>query len=407
MSASGAPRTTLARLRLSHSLVFLYLLLSSSLAGAFIEQSVQLKGVLVTAVSTTSGPCGVDFIIKVTDGDQHLVKIDYYYVGDFQRQPGSPSFGVYSGTKTGVINVTVGRNTFNGNLARVPANGMGLICNTWNSHNYHFVTSEYNATQDQRDYREGWQQKEQARLDEIKRREEEALANKRRAEQQQRDFQASQEKQKRDRLEAYRRASPENARCIINEPADITRCEQWKAQEKSAQQQRDAAAARMREIEAARGGVERAGVDAVAKASRDMEANNCAYAAALPDRIPYPKTNTNNAQYQAEVKRIDALNWEIQQKFHRDVKAASDACDARRGRATAVQPNQQYQIQQQQEAQRIQAEQQRQYEARQRALADLEVQVQRGQQTVNDAAANTRSMQNDNANLQDMINRMK
>lgn len=362
---------------------------------------INLNGVRITSEPSLSGSCGRDLVVAVTDGNQHFVMIDYTYHGIFN--PLGLVMPVRTReTRSGVLNVSVGKFTYAGELTRLSTDTMGLDC-AYGS-DFMFRAAQENVSQQQRDYQEKLRQKEQARLDEIKKREEEALANKRRAEQQQRDFKASQERMKMDRLEAYRRASPENARCIINEPADIAKCEQWKAREKAEQLQRDQAAIRSSEIEAANARQKEAGAAGVAKAAREMESNNCTYAAAPPARIPYPAFNNNEAQYRAEVKRIDALNWEAEQNFLSEVRAAGDACDARRRGAGDWQQRQQ---QQQQEALRIQAEQQRQNAARQRALADLEVQVQRGQQTVNDAAANTRGMQNDNANLQDMINRMK
>ncbi|MBY0265937.1 MAG: hypothetical protein K2W84_05955 [Burkholderiales bacterium] len=406
MFSGNAPEAALVRLNHRRGLVLLCALLFSSNSAAFIERTIQLKGVSVTAVKhAANASCGIDFVIRVTDGDQHLVKIDYSYSGGYQVYPGTNT-GYRTQARSDVLNVTVGRATLNGDFKRVNTTIVGPSCTEWDQQ-YHFVASEYNASQDQRDAREGWRQKEQARQEEIRKREAEALANKQRAEQQQRDFQALQEKQKRDRLEAYRRASPENARCIIGSQADIDQCERWKAQEKAERLKRDQETARAREIEDAGKRQQRAVTAGVANTTRDIEANNCAYAAAPPARIPYPNVNNNNAQYQAEIKRIDALNWEAEQRFHREVKAASDACDARRGKTPKVPQNQTHQQQRQQEALRIQAEQQQRFEARQRALADLDVQVQRGQQTVNEAAGNTRSIQNENANLQDMINRMK
>ena len=161
-------------------------------------------------------------------------------------------------------------------------------------------------------------QKEQERLAAIKREKEErergAAA-----------FKRLQEEAAAKRLADYRKASPENAQCIINEPADIARCEQWKARMRAEKQQEDAAASRQREIDASRQRTELASVEGVARAARDMEMNNCSYGAGAPT-IPVPANAT-----EAERKRIDAMNWEISQKFFRETQAASDACDLRMG----------------------------------------------------------------------------
>lgn len=48
-------------------------------AHAFQNKTVYLQGVTVTATASASGACGFDFVIRVTDGDQHFVSIDYTY----------------------------------------------------------------------------------------------------------------------------------------------------------------------------------------------------------------------------------------------------------------------------------------------------------------------------------------
>ena len=138
-----------------------------------------------------------------------------------------------------------------------------------------------------------------------------------------------------------------------------------------------------------------------------MEANNCAFAAGLTTLIPYPTVNTNNAQYQADIKRIDALNFEAQQRFFRETKAASDACDARRAGNAAIQQQQQQQLLQQQQALRVQAEQQKRLLAQQKAQADLNAAIQEGKKTVGEAVKNTQTLKNGNENLMDLINNMK
>ena len=237
------------------------------------------------------------------------------------------------------------------------------------------------------------------------------LDRKQHALQQQQYMKELEAKSRNDRLVAYRNASPENARCIINDQADIANCEKWKAREREEKIRGDAEAFRaqqQRDIETrAAADMERASAEGVEKAKRDMEANNCAYGAGLPNRIPYPTVNTNNAQYQADIKRIDALNFEAQQKFFRETKTASDACDARRAGKAAVQQQQQQQLLQQQKAQQLQAEQQKRLLAQQKAQADLNAAIQEGKKTVGEAAKNTQMLKDGNASLMDLINNMK
>ncbi len=189
-------------------------------------------------------------------------------------------------------------------------------------------------------------------------------------------------------------------------------CQRQKAEERV---QRDAAAARDREIENAKRQVDQTSADAAAKAVRDMEANNCAYGAGLPASIPYPKVNTNNERYLADIKRVDAMNAAAQENFHRQVKAASDACEARKaGRQADLQTQareqaarQQRELAQQQERQRMQAEQRQRLQAQQKAQADLQAAIQEGKKTVNEAERGTQTMKGENADLMNLINKMK
>ena len=229
------------------------------------------------------------------------------------------------------------------------------------------------------------------------------LDRKQKALQQQQDMKALEEKWRNDRILAYRKASPENERCIINDQADIANCEKWKARMREEKNRSDAEVLRaqqQRDTETlAAADMERAYAGALDKAKRDMDANNCAFAAGVPARIPYPTVNTNNAQHQADIKRIDALNYEAAQKFFRETQAASDACDARKASRNAVQ---QQQLQQQQWA-----EQQKRLLAQQKAQADLNAAIQEGMKATAAAANDTQKLKNNNASLMDMINNMK
>lgn len=311
-----------------------------SCAWAFQDKVIHLRGVAITATASATQPCGVDFLIAVSDGDQHLVKIDYSYNGTFKDNPVATDvpMNLRKGTRSDALNVPVGRLTLHGNLARVAARNDGLLCReAWA---FHFIASEYNADQDRRDVQEELKRKEQARIDELNRKRAEEAQAKQRTLQLQQEIRLAHAKAQQEGLQAYRSASPENARCIINDSADIARCEEWKAAERArvreAAIQQEAAAARQAEIDAALLRQARASSEGVARATRDMEANDCSYGAMLPYLIPYPTVNTNDAQHQAEIKRIDALNLAAQEKFFRETKMASDACDARKANQGAL-----------------------------------------------------------------------
>jgi hypothetical protein len=226
-------------------------------ANAFQETVIRLKGVTITVIPSAKRACGVDFLLTVSDGDQHLVKIDYSYLGTFKDNPSAPDVPLYweRGTRSNSINVSVGRGTMHGNLARVAAPDFpdnSLVCREEWRYSVG-AASQYNASQDRRGHDDELRQREQARLDEINRRRAEQAERDRRAQQHRLDYLAAQEQARRDQLTAYKNSSPENARCIINEPADINRCEQAKARDRAellrlraaeidAQRQRDAKA---------------------------------------------------------------------------------------------------------------------------------------------------------------------
>lgn len=261
-------------------------------ANAFQDQVQYLPGIKITATRSATRPCGVDFVIAVSDADQHLVKIDYSYFGTFKDNPGAPDVPMFleKGTRSQTINVSVGRSTLYGNLARVAApefpNGSLLCRATWD---FHYVSSAYNASQEQRNDADVVKQREQARLEEARRRRAEEAEKRRRAAQAEVDRGAAQAKAARDRLADYRRSNPENARCIINVPADIARCEQAKAREREHRLRLEAEARDAeRRAEAAR--IAAANQEAQFKASQDLYerqiSNPCAVAAEQAQRMP-------------------------------------------------------------------------------------------------------------------------
>lgn len=206
-------------------------------ANAFQSFTRQIDGATITAQRSASQPCGVDLDIKLTNADQRMVIIDYTYSGTFEPRTFS---GVYEGSllpptyspgnKSGVINASMGPMSYLGLSHLTFADPKGLHCNrAWS---FNFIATSYNASQSQRDHQNELRRKEQARIDEINRRRAAEEERKRNAQQRRLDYLAAQEKANRDSLANYKRSSPENARCIINERADIALCEQWKARER-------------------------------------------------------------------------------------------------------------------------------------------------------------------------------
>ena len=261
-------------------------------ANAFQDQVQYLPGVKITATRSAARLCGVDFVIAVSDADQHLVKIDYSYFGTFKDNPSAPDVPMYleKGRRSHTINVSVGKATLHGNLARIAApefpNGSLLCRETWD---FHYVSSAYNASQQQRNDADGVKQREQAKLDEATRRRAEEAEKRRRAAQAEVDRVAAQAKAARDRLADYRRSNPENARCIINGPADIARCEQAKTREREQRLKLEAQARDAEKIaEAAR--LAAASQEAQFKASQALYerqlSNPCAVAAEQAQRMP-------------------------------------------------------------------------------------------------------------------------
>ncbi len=266
------------------------------------------------------------------------------------------------------------------------------------------------AIQDRnREYQDELKRKEQARIDEANRKKAEQAENKRLQEQRLLEIKQQQVKAESDYLYAYRHASPDNERCIIRERADITACEQFKVR-LNEERARDAAAVqRQHDVDAARQKVEQDSNENVARLTSYMEAHDCSFGGGLNSSIPYPSMTSgmSQQQYQAEKKRIDALNWEAQQKFFSDLKTASDACDARHAGERALKKQQEQELLRQQEAARQQAIQAKRLAAQQKARADLDVALQKGKKVIDEAAMENKRIENENDELEKMINNMK
>jgi hypothetical protein len=302
-------------------------------ASAFQERTINLRGVSITATRSATHACGIDLVIRVGDADQHFVKIDYTYSGTFDRPySGAPSSGLnlMRDSRTRIVNISVGKATYAGPITRVAGDSMGLVCDyAWD---YHVVASETNISEQQRKHEDGLTQKDQARIDEINRRRAEEEERKRRARQLEVDRKAAQARAASDELVDYKRSSPENARCIIRERADIARCEQAKAREREERQKLEAHALQVqRQLEADRRAAERR-----AAQQREYEArselartNPCAAAEDQARRMPqilqqYAAPTPQNAQAKAQ--------WQQHQA------ALEASCAASKGRAQQSAP---------------------------------------------------------------------
>lgn len=298
-------------------------------ANAFQARTIHLQGVSITATTSATNHCGIDLVIRVSDADQHFVKIDYTYSGTFNQGSASRPHWVRE-SRTRIVNVSVGKATLAGPLTRVAGDSMGLDCNyAWD---YHIVASETNISDQQRKYDDGWRQKEQARLDEINRRKAEEAERKRRAQQLALDRKAAQAKAISDNLAEYKRSSPENARCIIREPADIARCEQAKAREREERLKLEADAIQaQRQAEADKSAAElRAAQQREYDARAELTRTNpCAAAEDQARRMPqilqqYAAPTPQNAQAKAQ--------WQQQQA------ALEASCAATKNQAQNVAP---------------------------------------------------------------------
>lgn len=363
-------------------------------ANAFQPFTRHIDGATITVTRSATQPCGVDLNIALTDHDQRMVIIDYSYSGTFDSGTFSGPYkdsitppSLWKGSRSGEINASMGKMTYLGLSHLTYVDPQGLYClNEWD---FDIIAARtYNASQDQRDYRDELKRKEQARIDEINRRKAEEEERKRKAQQQRFDYIAAQEKARRDNLADYRRSSPENSRCIINEAADIARCEQAKARERADRLKLEADAIQAQKIleaekiAAAKQAAQFNGSDALYARTR---ADSCAVAAEQAQRMPQPAMQPNSATAMQQA--------EAQAQWKQAQAALEEMC-----RKSKTQG---------QEVLEHQAEQQRRFLAQQQVQADLNAAIQRGKTTLNEAARDAQNMQNDNADLMNLINRMK
>ena len=262
---------------------------------------------------------------------------------------------------------------------------------------------EYNNEQERKrqEREEERRRKQQAEIDERNRKKAEELERQRDNEEKLRQIKLQQQQQEAEYLRAYRQASPENATCIINERADIAACERSKELRREERARQQALDQFKKDIDASRQRAEQEGDARVEQLSSQMEANNCSYATGAPS-IAYPpqKPGMTNAEYTAELKRIDRLNYDLSIKYFEKTKAASNACDARLARERERERRAE-------EARRQAEEEARRLEAQRKARADLDAAIERGKVTVNEAENTTNTMKNDNSELYNLINNMK
>jgi hypothetical protein len=363
-------------------------------ASAFQDRIVHLKGVTVTATRSATRLCGVDFLIAVTDRDKHFVMIDFTYNGAFTTRPAWESVPALAekGSRGGVINVSVGPLTYGGMLDRAaaiewPENT--LVCTeAWA---FHFVADEVNMSQAQRDKDAGLRQQVQDKIDAANRRKAAEEERKREAAQLQLDHLKREEQAKYSRLEEYRKANPASSRCIlrVDDPDSVAKCNQWMAREREEKSRQDAAALEaQRKLEADRQAAElREAQQRERDALSDLvKTNPCA--AAEVQRRSQAQALQQDQQYNYPPAQLA----QRQAQWKQAQSALEAMCAATRNKQQTL---------------KIQAQQQQRLQAQQKARADLDAAIQEGKKTVNQAETATQTMKNDNADLMDMINRLK
>jgi hypothetical protein len=235
--------------------------------------------------------------------------------------------------------------------------------------------------------------KAEARRQEDLARQEELNRSKRALE----NLQKQKEAYQAERERAIIQADPDPQCRMAIDLAGLQACRKSRAIEKQFEISR---AAREAEVAAAANRMQEASRAEIERASQAMEANNCSFSAGFPATIPYPKINSNEAAYRAEVKRADELNAAAQKDFWAKIKSASDACDARKSAKAAAQLRERQQLQ---EA----AQREQQLEAQRKARAELDRAVQNGKQTLSDTQNKTQAIQNSNAELLEFLKQMK
>lgn len=301
--------------------------------GAFQEQIVDLGGVKVTATRTTAGSCGVDFVIAVSDGDQHLVKIDYSYAGVFSDFQSSMSYNssTRSRTYSDVVNVSVGRLTYAGNFTRVMAKAGGLVCqNPWD---FSFTVSEYNASQDQRDQQEARRRRAEEEQQELARKREEEEQNQRRRNQDFINFQNMQRQVELDNLERFRR---ENPGCVVGSSADIQQCRKWQEQERLQNLQLQATNQRRAQIESEKARIEHISATSLEQFALAMQSSpNCSV---MIQQLP--SINAPTGSTAEDISYVQKINEELRGNFTNRQASIMNDCGARLARTSqqTIQP---------------------------------------------------------------------
>ena len=94
----------------------------------------------------------------------------------------------------------------------------------------------------------------------------------------------------------------------------------------------------------------------------------------------------------------------MQAQWQQGQSALEAMCASTKSQPQAIQ---QQPLLQQQEALRLQDEQQKRLLAQQKAWADLDAAIQQGKKTVGEAENNTQNLKNDNADLMNLLNKIK
>jgi hypothetical protein len=242
------------------------------------------NGVTITATGSASQPCGVDVQITANNYDLYNVTINYQYTGSFDSFTHSGVYDPYihstppdlwTDPKRGTIGVFVGTRARDGITQTIFADPYGLYCmRPWS---FSFIATVVNVSQNERDLADEKKRQEQAKIDEANRKKAAEAEHKRQLEEAQRKAQQDQRSREAKRIEDYRKASPENARCIVNSQADINDCERWKARMREEELQNKA-----KEMEAQRKQEEQQRQEEQrVEAQREME-RRTEYAAAHP-----------------------------------------------------------------------------------------------------------------------------
>lgn len=321
--------------------------------------------------------CRLEFLITSLDKDHHAIEIEYSISGWFKSGAGlndqmRTSRSHTLRTDAGPINLSL-----NGPSYSMAAWMMGMDCGyldgsvirphvDWEP--FGFRVTERNLTEAKRKHEEELRRQKQAKIDERDRKKRELEERKRKSDQTIAELKRREAAYKWQGIEAYRRANPN---CLVNDQADVTRCEQAKrvmAENEARENARLASELerleRERQSQAALDS-HNSEIDRLSELTRN---DPCAGAA---EQARQPMPQSSNPQYQAAL-----------QAQRKQAQAALDQqCAQSRGQAAAIAVPQQ--------------------------AAPSDQANFNAQQTVRDAASKVGAMRDENAELQRLLNNMK